>query len=528
MPEARLVVGRTYESLELCGRLIAYAQKDELATPLFDALDKRLAEPDARGAREAQRCRAAALRLAAGLAANPEASGELVKHAVEVLSQSEAAVDDDEDSSDSDDDDGDEPMLAVVRDEADLPARRKPRPGSATQWLPSHGDASSDASAARRRKRVRETEAVTLLDGASAPRLTGRGRRGDVAAPSTTRRADRARFAVALLRRGLPRGALAGDAGDLLGLLARCYRGAKGDDALQTDVVIVAAALLKREPESARRWAPRLARVALQTLRRVAAIGGAPTGDAAEGAFRMLAALLGGRDAVVLSDAKLKAVAASGRAALADGALLDQGTLQSHRAAALQLILALVNKKVVVSEVYDAMDAIADLAITSLDKSDRTKCAKAFVGFIVAYPLGKKRKTHYLGKALAGLDYAYEEGRTAALDLVLAVARALPQPELDSRSDAFFSALAQRLANEDVGSVRLARSAASLFLLFVSAAALYCVAAVASRWACLYPTGAPSRRCAWRAHGRAPNAIAAARRRRDLFKRRPRAGRSRL
>ena len=266
---------------------------------------------------------------------------------------------------------------------------------------------------------MRETEAITLLDGASAPRLTGRGRRGDVAASSTTRRADRARFAVALLRRGLPRGALAGDAGDLLGLLARCYRGAKGDDSLQTDVVIVAAALLKRHPESARRWAPRLARVALQTLRRVAAIGGAPTGDAAEGAFRMLAALLGGKDAVVLSDAKLKAVAASGRAALADGALLDQGTLQSHRAAALQLILALVNKKVVVSEVYDAMDAIADLAITSLDKSDRTKCSKAFVGFLVAYPLGKKRKTHYLGKALAGLDYAYEEGRTAALDLVM-------------------------------------------------------------------------------------------------------------
>ena len=99
----------------------------------------------------------------------------------------------------------------------------------------------------------------------------------------------------------------------------------------------------------------------------------------------------------------------SGRAALADGALLDQGTLQSHRAAALQLILALVNKKVVVSEVYDAMDAIADLAITSLDKSDRTKCAKAFVGFLVAYLLGKKRKTHYLGKALSGLDYAYEK-----------------------------------------------------------------------------------------------------------------------
>ena len=135
MPEARLVVGRTYESLELCGRLATYAQKDELATPLFDALDKRLAEPDARGAREAQRCRAAALRLAAGLAANPEAPAALVQHAVEVLSQSEAAVDDEDASSSDSDDDGDEPMLAVVRDEADLPARR--RPFAASCGLPS-------------------------------------------------------------------------------------------------------------------------------------------------------------------------------------------------------------------------------------------------------------------------------------------------------------------------------------------------------------------------------------------------------
>ena len=135
VPEARLVVGRTYESLELCGRLATYAQKDELATPLFDALDKRLAEPDARGAREAQRCRAAALRLAAGLAANPEAPAALVQHAVEVLSQSEAAADDDDEDSSDSDDDGDEPMLAVVRDEADLPARR--RPFAASCCLPS-------------------------------------------------------------------------------------------------------------------------------------------------------------------------------------------------------------------------------------------------------------------------------------------------------------------------------------------------------------------------------------------------------
>ena len=116
----------------------------------------------------------------------------------------------------------------------------------------------------------------------------------------------------------------------------------------------------------------------------------------------------------------------------------------------------------------------------------------------MAYPLGKKRKTHYLGKALAGLDYAYE-GRTVALELVMSVARSLPQPELDARSDAFFSALAQRLANEDVGSVRLARFPASL----------YCVAAVAR---------------AMRVESQTPSPQYAV----DDLKRRPRAGRSRL
>ena len=170
VPEARLVVGRTYESLELCGRLATYPQKDELATPLFDALDKRLAEPDARGAREAQRCRAAALRLAAGLAANPEAPAALVQHAVEVLSQSEAAVDD-EDASSSDSDDGDEPMLAVVRDEADLPARR--RPFAASCGLPSCLCCSSPRRGLARAESLRSRLPQHAIDGTNQTQAGG-------------------------------------------------------------------------------------------------------------------------------------------------------------------------------------------------------------------------------------------------------------------------------------------------------------------------------------------------------------------
>ena len=65
------------------------------------------------------------------------------------------------------------------------------------------------------------------------------------------------------------------------------------------------------------------------------------------------------------------------------------------------------------SEVYDAMDAIADLAITSLDKSDRTKCSTAFVGFIVASPLGASRPRAY-GRPGERLRGPRADGRPAA------------------------------------------------------------------------------------------------------------------
>ena len=170
----------------------------------------------------------------------------------------------------------------------------------------------------------------------------------------------------------------------------------------------------------------------------------------------MLAALLAPRTGVgeaglgvTLGDARLKAVAASARAALSEAALGDRGALASHRAAAFAALLALVRRRAVVAEVYDAMDAVADLAVTSLERADRTKASKTMLAFLLTYPMGKKRRKHHLGQLLRGLDYAYEEGRCAALDSLAAALRALPARDVEGHADAFFAALAARAANED-------------------------------------------------------------------------------
>jgi hypothetical protein len=68
--------------------------------------------------------------------------------------------------------------------------------------------------------------------------------------------------------------------------------------------------------------------------------------------------------------------------------------------------------------------------------------------FVLTYPMGKKRAKHHLGQLLLGLDYAYEEGRLAALDALAAALRALPPATVDEHGASFFAQLAMRCGNE--------------------------------------------------------------------------------
>ena len=369
----------------------------------------------------------------------------------------------DVDESDSDDDSDDGSLAPLAMDEADMvPRRVRTNAGAATAWLPSAGDASASKAEALARKRKREQENVAVIDGASAPKLAGRDRHGGVLERASHRRAvrdEKSRFAVHLLRFGLRKhklqscdDAVKATATPLLGMLARAYRGLRGDEELQLGVVAVASALLGWKLEGAARWAPRLAKVALETLRRCSRFGGAPVGDGAQGAFKMLAALLGGRSddgyEVSLADAQLKAVASSVRAALSESALADDDSFASNRAATYALLLAMVRRPVVVAEIYDVMDAVAELQVTSLERAERKRASAILLKFVLTYPMGKKRAKHHLGQLLLGLDYAYEEGRLAALDALAAALRALPPATVDEHGASFFAQLAMRCGNE--------------------------------------------------------------------------------
>jgi len=514
VPEAKRLVTRTYESLELVAKTIlyrpsyaaagrAYASTHELLAPFFEKLGTASSRDDDRLAAQALRCRAALAKIALGFAVNESATAcELVYHAVAMLSSTaekraeklgrkqlataaavaasklegaEAAVeapestvvvvggDDDVDDSSSDesDDDSIDAIAMDEEDEDDEKKKKKSKAGEVVSWQPSKQSVSLDAASARRRKLEVEQGHVKVLIGHLAPKLTGRGRGATSAQPrgAASCVADEARrFGILMLRHALkkqkldalskPENAEARTvAAPMLALLAKSYKKVMRDDELRLGIVAVAAALLSWRLPTTQRWASRLAAVALSAARKAATsvLGG---GDALLASFKMLSALLERRQGgyvVTLADAQLKAVAATVRHALSEYSTADPAA----RSAVLALFLALVRRPVVCAEVYDSVDAVAEIHVVSLERHERRRCAAALLHFALHFPMGKKRRKHHLAQMLSGLDYRYEEGRAAALEALSHAFKVFAPALLEEHAEHFFVALALRLANEE-------------------------------------------------------------------------------
>ncbi|CAM9625577.1 unnamed protein product, partial [Phaeothamnion confervicola] len=146
--------------------------------------------------------------------------------------------------------------------------------------------------------------------------------------------------------------------------------------------------------------------------------------------------------------------------------LLRGSLLESERqGATLGLLGALIDRGVLLPELYDLMDAVVGLAVTSHRPAARRQCRNLFLRFLVGYPLGEKRLKHHFQQLLGGLEFRYPEGRLAATAAVEALVRQLPTPLLDSHAHPFFLTLTVRLVNDASPDCRSAAAAAVAALL---------------------------------------------------------------
>lgn len=129
-----------------------------------------------------------------------------------------------------------------------------------------------------------------------------------------------------------------------------------------------------------------------------------------QGCFKAITAVLRiPRYAKLLTQSQLKILLSFAR----------EDITEVHRqAVAFGLIKSIVERRLVCVEVYDVMDSISEHMITAQSDQMRTLCSHSLIQFLLDYPLGEKRMNRHISFMVENLEYEYEEGRKAVLELM--------------------------------------------------------------------------------------------------------------
>ena len=129
---------------------------------------------------------------------------------------------------------------------------------------------------------------------------------------------------------------------------------------------------------------------------------------------------------------------------------------QTRQNATFSLLKAIVDRRLITAEVYDIIDDVARLLVTSLRPNARGLCASVFLRFLITYPMSDKRLQSHMDFFISNLGYEQEDGRRAVLDMLLAIVTRFPQPVLDEFAAVILIPLVVRLQQDPSAACRAA------------------------------------------------------------------------
>ncbi|PWN21850.1 hypothetical protein BCV69DRAFT_281764 [Microstroma glucosiphilum] len=118
------------------------------------------------------------------------------------------------------------------------------------------------------------------------------------------------------------------------------------------------------------------------------------------------------------------------------------------------LLRAIIGRRFVVPEVYEAMDKVAEMMVTNQSSQVREISRAAFLQFLLDYPQGKGRLRNQMEFLAKNLSYVYESGRLSVMDLLAAVLAKFSDDVLADYGQLLFVGLVMVLANDDSSKCR--------------------------------------------------------------------------
>ena len=113
------------------------------------------------------------------------------------------------------------------------------------------------------------------------------------------------------------------------------------------------------------------------------------------------------------------------------------------------VLRAIIARRFVVPEMYDLMDSVSEVMVTSQSPQVQEHCRGVLLQFLLEYPQGKNRLKKQMTSLAKNLSYVYESGRASVLELLNALVNKLEVGLVYEYSDLLFVSLVMVIANDD-------------------------------------------------------------------------------
>lgn len=127
---------------------------------------------------------------------------------------------------------------------------------------------------------------------------------------------------------------------------------------------------------------------------------------------------------------------------------------QSRQGTAFSLLRAIISRKFVVAEIYDIMDRVSEVMVTSQAAQVQELCRVSLLQFLLDYPQGKGRLRNQMSFLVKNLSYIYESGRLSVMELLNAIIQKFTDELIHEYADLLFVGLVMVLANDESGKCR--------------------------------------------------------------------------